>query len=228
VIVVGVATAVLALGTLTWMASRADDPRSRRIDPTATATAGHEALSRDLLVIGDSYVAGTRYNSANAEWPYVIGREMGWKVVADGVAGSGYIEGGESVPFLSRIADLAAGVDPDTVILAGGYHDVANGHTIREIVHAVSLTLNRVRAAFPEAKVVVFSPWSPELPSMELLALADELKSLANTQGIGFIDVTRYVNGDPALLGADAEHPNDAGHRLIALRVIESGILTRG
>jgi lysophospholipase L1-like esterase len=217
-------TSAALLVFLIW-AFQADDPQGSRIEDRSSLAPEPDDGPPQVLVIGDSMTSGTDENAPGYEWEFVLGDQLGWQVTADGVPGSGYLQDGYGERFISRITDDSARIDPDLVILAGGANDVYHHRDLDEISLAVELTIERTEQAFPEARILLFSPWSSGAPSTETLALTDAMKSIAREQQIDFIDVTWYLSGDPALIGRDGRHPNNDGHRIIALRVAEEGVI---
>lgn len=171
-----------------------------------------------LLVIGDSWVTGGTMNTGPT-WPHLLDLPSNWKVETDAMGGSGYMgdEESMSLTFDGRLDRVLAGDDPDLVIVAMGRNDV--GQDPADVVKVARADLLAMREEWPDARIVVFSPFSPEIPEVWTVALTDHLRRLADSLGMDFLDVSGIIHGRSRLIGS--YHPNDLGHALIAKKVTE-------
>lgn len=180
-----------------------------------------------VSVIGDSYTTGERSKGGVGEkgWPAILARRTGWTVFKDAQGASGYRSQGftgkyyDGLVYKEQVAKLPA-QRPDLVIVFGSSNDI--GH-LKEpgFDKDVAATLQAVRAAAPEAYVVVATTfWGYDDPPAELLRIRDIQKQATADLGCAdFLDPIadawigqRYhfliVPGD--------DHPTDAGHVRLA------------
>lgn len=177
-----------------------------------------------LLVIGDSWVTGGTMNSGPT-WPHLLDLPDDWTVTTDAMGGSGYMgdEESMSLTYDGRLDRALAGPTPDTVIVAMGRNDVAEDPA--DVGRVATSDLTRIAETWPDAEVVVFSPFSPEAPQPYTIALADELESVAESLGMDFLDVSSVIGDRGRFI--KKYHPNDRGHALIA-RKVTAGLRSLG
>lgn len=202
---------VLTLAVTAGCASRSHGGSEQ--DRALASTPGPEPT---LLVIGDSWVTGGTMN-AGPTWPHLLDLPTGWQVKTDAMGGSGYLgdEEAMSLTYDGRLDRVLQGPAPSVVIVAMGRNDVDEGPAdVAEVAKADLLAIERT---WPQAQLVVFSPFSPWVPGVKTVALTDELRRTAESMDLGFVDVSRIIRGRGQLLGK--MHPNDRGHALIAEKV---------
>ncbi|NUS56453.1 MAG: SGNH/GDSL hydrolase family protein [Streptomycetaceae bacterium] len=176
-----------------------------------------------VLVIGDSYTDGSDMNTG-PEWPDIIAKKRGWLLYEDAVGGTGYVNNGQTVRFgaHARIPHDLDVYAPDAVIVAGGLND--RTYSPAAVARAARRDLAELRAGFPHADIVVFSPFSPGPPPADLRTLDAKLRGVARSLGLAYIDVTRDLPA--SLVGSDGTHPTDQGHEHLAARI--DAVLPRG
>lgn len=180
-----------------------------------------------LLVISDSYAAGNGDSSYETYAPRVAAM-MGWNLRLDAIGGSGYIESmidGTRVgrPFSERLPDDIANYHPDYVLIDGGRNDYDKPMDL--VVKAIAELFDDVRAAWPDATVIVMKPQQIN-PGVHLqYPLIGEVIDV-NATRIGALTIDPvalgwYTDIDvEALTIADRIHPNDAGSQFYADRVV--------
>jgi lysophospholipase L1-like esterase len=178
-----------------------------------------------ILVVGDDHTAGSPLGGAGMSgWPQLVaadvaasGRPVGMQVAA--ADGSGYRRpgpNGETFPLL--IAD--AGPDFDLVVIFGSRND--NG-TAADVQDGVTEAITAVRAASPDAALLLIGPAAQSVPPPAyLLTNRDAIAAATSAAGVAFVDPLAegwLADSDADLIGADAMHPTDEGHRYLADRI---------
>jgi lysophospholipase L1-like esterase len=91
-----------------------------------------------------------------------------------------------------------------------------------ELQPAVRKTLDAVRAAAPNAKIVVIGPvWTDPAPPPDVLQTRDVIQTQAGSTGAIFVDpiAEGWFRDNPDLIGSDGIHPTDAGHAYMADKI---------
>tara|TARA_R110000868_G_scaffold100109_1_gene275257 strand:+ start:7449 stop:9059 length:1611 start_codon:yes stop_codon:yes gene_type:complete len=128
-----------------------------------------------VLATGDSYSEGQGATSPGVlAWTQILGRLMGWSDVRQvAVGGTGYLNPAtglgrsrirNQIPrWLSINSDLTAS-DVDGIMFAGGYNDYSTiggiDYTPNEIADEAFYDWKLARAAFPNALIMVYGPFS--------------------------------------------------------------------
>ncbi len=166
------------------------------------------------LVIGDSFTAGTDQN-AGPEWPTIVGRENGWLMFTDAVGGTGYLSSGEKRPtFADRLKETGRKYAPDVVIIAGGRNDAEL--PVGDVESAAEEFVQDVRGEFPDAGVILLSPFASGKPDADTKALTKALADVADAAGVPYVDVSQVLAKGDGVIGADKVHPTNLGHQAIA------------
>jgi hypothetical protein len=132
--------------------------------------------------------------------------------------GSGYATPGAGLGdmFSDQITKVVRKDDRLVVIFGSGGDPAVPPDQLQP---AVRQTLDAVRAAAPNAKVVVIGPVStiPD-PSPDLLQTRDAIKTEADATGAVFVDpiAARWFVDRQDLMGPDGHTPTDAGHAYMA------------
>lgn len=168
-----------------------------------------------VLVFGDSFTAGSLENSGPT-WVYQLAVKRGFTVIPAAYGGAGWLFPGGQHPF-SVIADesIDAGYEPDAIVFAGGVNDVGkyeNGLIVKQARRVISQT----QQAWPNAQIIVMSPFGGVSLSSTVADLAARLRFLAQDMKLDYVDVTAILREHPELIGADDTHPNDDGHTYLA------------
>lgn len=202
-------------------------------------------VSKRLMVLGDSLSGGSSENTGSGAgtWFHRFARVLGyddhWN---SSIGGTGYIadNSGGSVPFGTRTVSDVVTYAPDRLIIWGGYNDNAQSQSaIGLAADAVYRTVN----TYLDCYTVVIGCWSPSgSPAASLVNTDETLRVSAAKAGFPFISpiTGKVYDARGALLpaspsapwittanasrfiGADATHPNDAGHTQIARRIAEA------
>lgn len=180
---------------------------------------------RNVLIVGDSYAAGTGATDLYGGFAELTAVRMGWFANLDAQGDTGFVADGHTAdpahsPYPSRLATDRRYL-ADYVIITGGRNDAANPNA----PEAASSYLKDVRLTFAKAKLVVVAPfWSNSNPPPGLLAIRDSEQRTATQLGAVFIDplAGRWITDEDAaqLIGPDHTHPTPAGHRYLAERLV--------
>ncbi|WP_018331180.1 SGNH/GDSL hydrolase family protein [Actinomycetospora chiangmaiensis] len=187
----------------------------------------------DVAVIGDSISQGTKLGgTGRANWTAIVGAARGWRVTDVAVGGTGYVYASPGTQdFAAGQLDRAVAVRPGTVVVQGSRND---GLTPLPQVSAAAADLYRqLQDRLPGVHLIVIGPvWSDGTITPSLEALRDAVRTPALAAGATFIDpigenwFAGAAGAQPPVIGSDGVHPTDAGHRLIADRVLRA--LERG
>jgi lysophospholipase L1-like esterase len=198
--------------------------------PTAQSVSTQAALSdpqapaAEVAIIGDSYTGGTAIGGQGPDgWPALVTarlRQQGIDIAPSVEAenGSGYASPGANLGdmFSDQIPKVVRQNDRVVVIFGSGGDPAVPPDQLQP---AVRQTLDAVRAAAPQAKIVVIGPAStnPD-PSPDLLATRDVEKTEADATGAVFVDpiAAAWFKDRPELVGPDGTSPTDAGHAFMA------------
>lgn len=218
-VIVGVLLAVLL-----W--PRAASSPSTTPSPGASAT---EAAERPIAVfIGDSYTVGSGTRLSGRGFAGILGAFRGWEVVNLGIAGTGYATSrdeswcpaGGCLDYAGVIPDAVAH-DPDIVVVSGGRNDLARS-TVEQIEPVVAEFFTQLRAALPDARIIVTSPiWDDPPPPRPLLELGVVVEREALRVGADYLDLGDPLEGRPDLIASDGLHPDEGGLQIIAERIDE-------
>jgi lysophospholipase L1-like esterase len=192
--------------------------------PSTTSPSGSTSLPARTPVVtflGDSWTVG--YGSEQERgYTVLAGEELGWAHHALGVGGSGYLQSGTGAPFADRVA-AAAATGADVVVVQGSLNDQRSD--IPALGPAALDTLAALRAAVSPgtAILVIGAPYTPGTDRAAIDAINDAVGGAATSLGLRFVDPAVENWNDPAdpAIWADADHPNDAGYRLVADHVSE-------
>lgn len=210
---------------------RPDVPQAGPTYQVPTSTSFAVPADPRLLIVGDSYTAGTAAKPATSGWAYLVAKALGWPDRIDGTSGTGFSWGGADNgsgggDYATRIATRARDRSfvPNVVILQGGQNDWRG--TPQQVYDGTRSTIAEAKSAWPGVQVVVIGPSQPQPGGALLARVADPISRASNTEGAPFIDPiklrwftdqnSRQFSGDP-----NGTHPNTAGHRYLADRVLE-------
>ena len=164
----------------------------------------HPVRAGETVFLGDSITFDGDWAAA-FDHLRVRNRGIGWDTTDD---------------LLERLDDSLDG-PPATVVLMIGTNDLPLGIPHAKTVRNVSLVLDRIAEAAPEALVVVQSVLPRTDRYHPLVApLNRALARVCADRDLTFVDHTdRFAGSDGRLdpaLHDDGVHPNDAGHRALA------------
>jgi lysophospholipase L1-like esterase len=176
-----------------------------------------------MVVLGDSYTSGWQGAGTGAHgWPRIVGRERGWHVLNFAVPGTGFLNPGWTAQPIRSLVSRTVARHPDVVVIAAGHNDSRWSPSSTEM--AADRVIDRIHRSLPEAAIVVIGPiWQDGSPPSRCLALRDHLGRTAAAVGAVFVDPIgeRWFAGSRhRMIRADGIHPDDAGHRWMAARVL--------
>jgi lysophospholipase L1-like esterase len=192
-----------------------------RVTPPASVETVHN--SAQILVIGDSYTAGSNQGGVGStSWPRVMsealhahGLDVSLDVDAEG--GSGYARPGRQRHTFPQLVRRSVTAETDLVVFLGSRNDTAPKAALEA---AAADAFTAVRAVAPGARLLVIGPpWVDDRPPAYLLADRDALAAATAQMGGVFVDPLAegwFTRDSGALIGADGVHPTDAGHRYMA------------
>jgi len=170
--------------------------------------------------IGDSYTTGTGFGGQDSDgWPATLSRAHGWAPVLEAVGGSGYVAGADrGTNFASRVPAVVQ-AKPSYVIVSGSRND--RYFQAAEIQASASEVIRTLQGELPNTTIVVVGVlWDASTPLEGTYEANEAVRNAATSAGVPFIDgLTDPWLNDPALIGTDLLHPNNAGHAEIAARV---------
>ena len=203
-------------------ASRLGRPALDVAQPAAQAVVRPIAGST-VVFLGDSYTSG--WNGAGVGsrgWPRLVAAARDWRTVNLAVPGTGFINRGwTNQPVGSRVS-AAIRRGPDIVVVAAGHND--SRWSAAATSKAADKVIHRLRAALPEAVLVIVAPiWPGANAPQRCRDLRDHLRRTAAEADAIFIDPLAdgwFSGSRQRLIGADGIHPTNAGHRFMAQRVL--------
>jgi hypothetical protein len=210
-------------------------------DATAVDRPGPADKARKvMLVVGDSYVAGTGLDETS--YTCMTASRMGWYCKVAAGPGTGYISGGpanrfdldyigQSTSFDERLPGLALKYQPDFVVLDGGRNDLfAPSNSVYD---AMLSTISDVRRTWPAATVIVIRPRILSRPGDNLGfddAFFDQLAAEDIAQKmVVFVDpLKRLAETDMSgLVATDNVHPTREGEFAMSTAFYDS-LITHG
>jgi lysophospholipase L1-like esterase len=187
----------------------------------AAATARSDPPS--VLFVGDSYTAGALGITTAQTFPRQTCLTLGLTCNLDAEGSTGYQADGRKLdrsfrPYAGRLSDDKMLYEADLVVISGGRNDVGSpGDEFR----AVRTYLQRVRAAYPHAKLVVLEPfWTKRHAPQPITAIRRAVEQAASQLGASYLPTDGWLT--KAGVAGDGVHPNREGHRQIAVRLIEA------
>jgi lysophospholipase L1-like esterase len=182
-----------------------------------------------VVFLGDSWTEGIGATGLRG-YAVLTPEQLTWNYQVLGVGGSGYLATGRGSVFEQRIEE-AVHNHPDVIVVQGSLNDRIG--TSSALQSAALHMLSRLRAAADrKTRILVlgasYTPtWGPSTIDPINAAVSDA----ASQVGLRFVDPAREDWTDPenATIWADGNHPNDAGHQLVAdhLETILSELVRR-
>lgn len=227
-LIVGIVLAVLLWPRAASQPQPTGAPMPTASPSTSPATPPSSTEPQVAVFIGDSYTVGSGTSLSGTGFPAMLGELRDWEVVNLAIAGTGYATArDESWCPPAGCLDYAGVIpgavahDPDVVIVSGGRNDLGRNSTA-ELEAPVADFYTELRAALPDARIVVTSPiWDDPPPPRALLELSDIVQREAARVGAEYLDLGDPLEGRPELIAPDGLHPNEEGLRVIAERIHE-------
>ncbi|HYG69117.1 MAG TPA: SGNH/GDSL hydrolase family protein [Anaeromyxobacteraceae bacterium] len=199
---------------------------------------GFAAMGADApvaLFFGSSTTTGVGASSAARRWSSLLARDAGWREVNAGFPGTTLTDRpgpGRAPSAEARWRALVGKERPAFVFVMYGANDARMGVPIGTPTtpgtfrHAAATVVRGLRAAFPDAVVVLVTPQ----PARRLLGVRvpydAALEAEAVAAGVLLVDgAAAFPASALADHAADAIHLNDRGHAAFALHV--AGVLAR-
>jgi lysophospholipase L1-like esterase len=237
--VIRVLVVLVLAGAVTVLVVRAyDRTRSAPEAPTAAphgSPAAQDGLYQPnptLLVVVDSMGAPPDLTITKA-YPEIIGEKMGWNVVVDSVGGRGFMANDLSnvgvnkvvPPVMETLKDDADHYKADYILVDTGRNDLG-GKEYTAVAVAADEYLTALRAAYPNAKVIVMLPSYISPVKADLYPLiAEPIRQSAERIGAVVLDPVGekwYEGVDLApFLFTDMFHLNDAGAQFYAQKILD-------
>jgi lysophospholipase L1-like esterase len=187
--------------------------------PTVTNTAIRRpahlpAVVHSVSFIGDSWTAGEGASPGKG-YAYRTGQQLGWRYQVLGVGGSGYDRRGGGGVFATRI-NRAVAFKPEIIVVQGSLNERFS--TPRALAAAALDTLTQLRARAPRVTriVVVGAPYSPGTPNATIDWINTAISGAAANVHLPFVNPARWTDRANPAIWFNPDHPNDAGHQLVA------------
>ena len=183
-----------------------------------------------IVVVGDSITA--EYNDDEGDelegWWSMVGRHFGAHVTTHAQSGSGYLRQGLACTgdrFIDR-PEAFRDTAPSLFIIEGGRNDWAScieGRHVAapdaQIAEAVDHYLDVLQANLPRStRIVVLGPPWGTLDQLGRQRLTSIIYKAAKAHGVQYVGTTGTIDRRERL--SDGVHPNRAGSRALADRVI--------
>ena len=203
-----VAVALLALSGVLSRGQGEPDPGAGTRAPGETVVAFY----------GDSYTRGTGASAADQRWSSIVSAERGWTEVNPSRDGLGFVNQRRGDDVLDQV--IAA--RPDIVISTLGLNDnFSMPSRADEIEAAIGRDFERIRAALPEARLIVVEPfWYTEQRPDSVEQIIGWVRAAALDADAEYIPgASHWLDGHPEWIADDGLHPNDAGYAALAERM---------
>lgn len=176
-----------------------------------------------VWALTDSYGFGTGASPLVETAFMVACQRLGVEGLADGIGGTGWIEGGGgTLPspesrITSKLATLTR--EPTEVWFMLGYNNSMSSLTA--VAAGVNASVALVRTYWPNAIIRIFGPYTPLGITANLLAVKNTLKARAAELGVHFHDLEGVVTAANKVryTGPDDVHASPAGHTFIGRRL---------
>ncbi len=190
--------------------------------------------------LGDSYTFGVGATQPTDGYAYLVSRAEDWTSRVVGLPGSGYVR-----VAIRDDKNIGAGLSaviaaqPQVVIVASGHNDAMPNVDYSETEAAALKDLRELRAALPDATIVVVGPiWLNGFPDKKALYVRDAIHmAQQRIPGTLWIDpiaqhwftgsYSKRTGDDATMINYAAGHPNDLGYAHIA-KLLEADLETLG
>lgn len=212
--------------TFTWLAAvlmscgggeKQED--SQKADTARTATATPAAKKKVIVFFGNSLTAGYGLDDPSQAFAGLIQKRidslgLNYKVINAGVSGETTSGGNSRIDWLLK--------QPlDVFVLELGGNDGLRGIPVSETKKNLQAIIDKVKAKYPEAKLVLAGMQIPpnigQKYAKEFKEVYGELAEKNNITLIPFL--LEGVGGESKLNQSDGIHPTAEGHRILAENV---------
>ena len=167
-----------------------------------------------VLLVGDGYADGRGASSPGSSYARLISKELGWDVRLATAPGAGYLSG---TSLLDLFTDSPDSVDPDLVIVQGGYGGDGSNDDAKTAIEELDAA---IAERYPDADVVAVSPFWPGTPTKQA-ETRERTVARAWREDPDVLVLRPTPDGWSGFTIVDGG-PDDAGHDLIATSMIEA------
>jgi hypothetical protein len=179
-----------------------------------------------VAVIGGSFTTGSAEGGVGPNgWPALVRKTLDdqnlhLNIHAAAEGGAGYVEKGIFGGVFGDQVSGVVGITSDLVAFFGSKNDRLVPLDV--LTAAVHNDFAKAKAYAPRAKLLVIGPaWPFPGPPVAILRVRDILRDQALAVGAVFVDplAEHWFAEAPQLIGADATHPTNDGHKYLAQRI---------
>ena len=216
------------------MAGLREDMTALQTEVEAEMNTVHVLTGKNVVMIGDSFAAGTGAASGHG-WPYYFAQVSGCNYNPDylGInSGGGFINPGsstnrtfkQSIEYIKEhvVTDAAARAEVPLVIIAGGYNDYRYDATLsddeRELLEyqAAMDAIDAARDAFINAQVVCVPLYTDYMLYPQRYNVMRQVVRAATIKGaITSMDLIDVLAGTNSKASSDNVHCNDTGYSIL-------------
>lgn len=164
-----------------------------------------------VVAFGDSITQGNHCPCAS--YPSRLNGMVDKRFINSGIAGSRVKEG------VSRAPSVIRAHQPAFFLILYGVNDVIHGSDPSAIINGLSqmVAICRENNVVPVLATYPMPITDHGVFAGPTLVLNAEIRTLAKTVGVRYVDLEREFEANPAFYLRDGLHPNDAGTQVIAM-----------
>lgn len=163
-----------------------------------------------VLLVGDGYADGRDASSAGTSYPSLLARDLGWDVRLATAPTAGYVSAAPTL--LDLLVESPPSLAPDLVVVQGAYGADAPNDDAKVAVEELRTA---IEAQYDDVPVVVVTAFAPD-------GITGQLETRERTVARAWREDPDVLVLRPQLDGWSAPSPDDAGHELIAERLVEA------
>ena len=163
-----------------------------------------------VLLVGDGYADGRGASSAGTSYPSLLARDLGWDVRLATAPTAGYVSAAPTL--LDLLVESPPSLAPDLVVVQGAYGADAPNDDAKAAVEELRTA---IAAQYDDVPVVVVTAFAPD-------GITGQLETRERTVARAWREDPDVLVLRPQLDGWSAPSPDDAGHELIAARLVEA------
>lgn len=184
-------------------------------------------MAIETVWVGDATCKGTHASAPGLRYSSLVCRAEGWVEHNFAVIGSGFLN--PPTTFAAQIGQAKAAVNASKVgyvFIMGGVDDSSARWGLQDIRSAAASCVDEARKAFPQARIVVGVGPScidkdPKVQHRRDMVFASIRMGAKDRNAMVIAHMERVCGSDPGLT-ADGQHPNNAGYKLLAQRIIQA------